>query len=158
MHLHFFRKYRVTFRLGKCEFLKDRAEYVSHDITSKGKFPSQSKFDMINDCKLPYIGYFLLSFLGFINFYHRSTPCIELRLKPFRRLCRTYYLKSIPTMAWTPDFIKLFEELKVGITSSPVLSRLDYQNINFLKTNCSTYGMVWNIMHPDNDIEYATST
>ena len=149
MHLHFFRKYRVTFRLGKCEFLKDRAEYVSHDITSKGKFPSQSKFDMINDCKLPYIGYFLLSFLGFINFYHRSTPCIELRLKPFRRLCRTYYLKSIPTMAWTPDFIKLFEELKVGINSSPILSRFDSQKPTLLKTYWSAEGMGWIPMQLD---------
>jgi len=48
-----FQKYRVSFRLDKCDFLKDRVEYVGHDLTPKGNCPAQSKFDMIRDWKLP---------------------------------------------------------------------------------------------------------
>ncbi len=44
-----FQKYRVSFRLDKCEFLKDRVEYVSHDILQDGNAPAASKFDMINN-------------------------------------------------------------------------------------------------------------
>ena len=36
-------------------------------------------------------------------------------------------------MAWTPDLISLFEELKVTITSSPVLARFDPLRPPFLK-------------------------
>ena len=44
-----FMKYRVTFQLKKCEFLTNRIEYVSHDITPNGNCPAQSKFDLITD-------------------------------------------------------------------------------------------------------------
>ena len=66
-----FRKYRVSFRLKKCDFLKDRVEYVGHDITNEGNCPAQSKFNLINDWQLPSTGQTLLSFIGLINFYHR---------------------------------------------------------------------------------------
>ena len=36
-----FRKYRVSFRLDKCEFLKDRVEYVWHNLTARGNCPAQ---------------------------------------------------------------------------------------------------------------------
>ena len=153
-----FRKYRVSFRLDKCEFLKDRTKYVGYDITSKGNCPAQSKFDTINDWKLPDTGQSLFYFIVLINFCHRFVPYLELKLKPLRCLCRTYYQESIPTMTWTPSLIKLFEDMKVGITSSPVLSRFDYQKPTFLNTNWISEGMGWILMQPDNDIEYITAT
>ena len=48
-----FRKYRVSFRLDKCDFLKPRVEYVGHDVTNDGNCPTSSKFSMINDWKIP---------------------------------------------------------------------------------------------------------
>jgi len=44
-----FQKYRVSFRLDKCDFLKDRVEYVGHDLTPTGNCPAKSKFNMIDD-------------------------------------------------------------------------------------------------------------
>ena len=48
-----FQKYRVSFRLDKCDFLKERVEFVGHDLTSGGNCPAKSKFDMINDWEMP---------------------------------------------------------------------------------------------------------
>ena len=48
-----FRKYRVSFWLDKCEFLKPRVEYVGHDILCQGNYPAQSKFNLINDWPVP---------------------------------------------------------------------------------------------------------
>jgi hypothetical protein len=42
-----FLKYRISFRLDKCEFFVDIFEYVGHDITSDGNSPAQSKYDTI---------------------------------------------------------------------------------------------------------------
>ena len=48
-----FLKYRVSFRLDKCEFLKERVEYVGHDLTPNGNCPAASKFDLITDWVIP---------------------------------------------------------------------------------------------------------
>ena len=57
MYLEFiyvvFRKYRVSFRHDKCDFLKPRVEYVGPDDTNDGNYPTSSKFSMINDWKIP---------------------------------------------------------------------------------------------------------
>ena len=69
-----FQKYRVSFRLDKCEFLNPRIEYVGHDILTHGNCPAQSKFDLINDWPIPTNGQALFSFIGLVNFYHRYVP------------------------------------------------------------------------------------
>ena len=42
-----FTKYRLFFKLIKCEFFKPRVEFVGHDLTTYGNFPVASKFDLI---------------------------------------------------------------------------------------------------------------
>ena len=59
-----FLKYRVSFRLDKCEFLKPRVEYVGHDILTNGNIPASSKFDLINYWPLPSSGQSLLHWIG----------------------------------------------------------------------------------------------
>ena len=146
-----FQKYRVSFRLDKCEFLKDRAEYVGHDITPSGNCPAASKFDMIQDWTLPTNSRSLMSFIGLINFYHQYSPFFEIRLRSLRSLYRQYRGNSIPLMAWSPELIELFHELKVCITSSPVLRRYDPTEPVFLKTDWSAEGMGWILMQPASD-------
>ena len=93
-----FQKYRVSFRIDKCEFLKERVKYVGIDIMKEGNTPAQSKFNMINDWKLPTSGQSLFSFIGLINFYHRYAPYFEIKLKPLRKLCKQFYRKELPMM------------------------------------------------------------
>jgi len=96
---------------------------------------------MIDDWKLPKSGLALFSFIGLINFYHRYAPYFKMRLNPLRQLCKKNYRKEIPQLGWTLDLISLFEELKVGVTSSPVLARFDADKTTFLKTDWSAEGM-----------------
>ena len=44
-------------------------------------------------------------------------------------------------MAWTPELATLFQELKVGVTNFPILTRFDPDKPTFLKTDWSTEGM-----------------
>ena len=153
-----FRKYRVSFRLDKCDFLKERVEYVGHDLTARGNCPAQSKFDLINDWPLPRTGQALHSFIGLLNFYHHYKPQLELRMKPLRELYKRFYRSDIPIMGWTPKLIQLFEDLKIGITSSPVLSRFDPSKPTILKTDWCARGMSWILMQPaDDDLSIAAT-
>lgn len=148
-----FQKYRCSFQLKKCEFFKDRVEYVGHDILSDGNCPAQSKFDMINNWPLPSTGSQLHSFIGLINFYHKYHPCIEIILKPLRLLERKFRRQTIPSTEWTPQLTSLFEEIKLIITSSPMLARFDPSKPCFLKTDWSALGMGWILMQPDDSPE-----
>ena len=44
-----FQKYRVSFRLDKCDFLKDQVKFVGRDLLADGNCPVTSKFNMVND-------------------------------------------------------------------------------------------------------------
>ncbi len=148
-----FQKYRCSFQLKKCEFLKPRVEYVGHDITSEGNCPAASKFDLISKWPLPKQGQSLHSFIGLVNFYHKYHPYMEVTLKPLRLLESQYRRKEIPLMAWSPHLIALFEEVKVILTSSPILARFDKDKPCFLKTDWSALGMAYILMQPDDSEE-----
>ena len=66
---------------------------------------------------------------------------MKIRLKPLRKLLKQYYWKTIRTIAWTPDLVSLFEELKVTITSSPGLARFDPLKPTFLKIDWIAEGI-----------------
>ena len=94
-----FQKYRVSLILYKCEFLKPQIKYVSYDILKNSNFPAKPKFNMISDWVLPTIGQSLLPCIGLVKYYHRYATCMEIRMKPLRKLCKTYYRKPIPASA-----------------------------------------------------------
>lgn len=76
-----FQKYRVSFRLDECDFLKKRVKFVGHDLTADGNCYVASKFDMIRDWVLHATGQNLHSFIGLVIFYHRYAPYPETQIK-----------------------------------------------------------------------------
>jgi len=61
-------------------------------------------------------------------------------------------------MAWIPESIEIFENMKVSILSSPLLARYDPEKLTFIKTDWSAEGMGYILMQPvDNTISTATS-
>ena len=61
-------------------------------------------------------------------------------------------------MAWSPALIELFDDIKVCITSSPVLARYDPSKPTFLETDWSAEDMGWIIMQPVCDAESIAAT
>ena len=61
-------------------------------------------------------------------------------------------------MAWTTALINFFEDIKVCITSPPVLAGYDPSKSTFLKTDRSAEGMGWILMKPDDDKEFIAAT
>ena len=121
-----FQKYRVVFRLDKCDFLKDIIEYVGHDIIAQVNCPAQSKFDLIKNWELPKNGQAIFSFIGLVKFYHRCAPYFDIRI---------FYRKPIAIMAWTPEIVTLLHELKVGVAYYPFLTIFDPDKPTLLKTD-----------------------
>ena len=143
-----FHKYRVSFRQYKCHFLIGRVEYVVRDLLADGNCPAKSKFKIIDNLKLP-PGGSLYSFVGLVSFYHRYATYLEMRLKQLQLLIKTYFRTTIPMMVWTLDLIKLFEDIKICVTSSPVLARYVPIKPAFLKDilECRGDGLDYDAIH-----------
>ena len=94
-----FQKYWVSFILDKYECLKSRVEYVGHDILHTGNPPAQFRSSLLTDWPLPTLGQSLFSFIDLVNFYHRYTPYMKMRLKPLRSLVKLFYREPIPSTA-----------------------------------------------------------
>ena len=103
----------------------DRVEYVGHDLLANGNCPAQSTVNMITDWETPTTGSIIHSFVGLGLFYNRYAPYLEMRIKPLRRLIKLYFRTDILIMAWTPELLELFTDIKGCIISSPILARYD---------------------------------
>ena len=86
-----FTTFRISFKLSKCNFLKDRVEYVGHDLTADGNCLAVFKFSLLQDWPSPPHGILLLSFIGLRCFYNKYFPWLKTNIKPLRRLQREYY-------------------------------------------------------------------
>jgi hypothetical protein len=151
-------KYRLSLKLSKCDFLKERVERVGHDLTSIGNCPSKSKFDMITDWPLPATKQALHSLIQLCNFCDKHCPWLEIKLKPLRQLIKLHHRKPIPPECWMPASRLLFDEVKRGVTSSPCLARYDCNKPTFLKTDWSANGFGAILMQPDDNLASVAAT
>ena len=77
-----FTKFRLSFKLSKCDFLKERVEYVEYGLTANGNCPAKSKFSLIQDWPLLPHGISLLSFIDLCCFYNKYYQRFETNIKP----------------------------------------------------------------------------
>ena len=134
-----FTKYRLSFKLSKWDFFKDRMECVGHDLTSNRNYSAKSKFSLIQDWSLPPHEITLLSFIGLYYVYHKYCPWFKTNIKPLRKLQRAYHRKDIPIMGWTFPLINFFCDCKTHLVTSPLLLRFDNRCGYFFSTQHCIY-------------------
>ena len=144
-----FTKYRLSFKLTKCNFFKPRVKFVGHDLTTYGNYPAASKFDLIKHWPLPPHAISLLSFIELCSVYIRYCLWFETNVKPLRKLQRECQCQPIPILAWNPTLIPLFHDCKTHLITSPLLLRYDSTKLTFLKTDWYAGGMGYILMQID---------
>ena len=128
-------KYHISLKIKKCNFFSDWFEYMGRDITTTGNATAQSKYDLVKNWERPATGDMLHSFASFCNFYSWFVPMFQIQCKSLRDLYLRCGKGRIPDMAWTPQILAIFENLKSAITSSPLLVQYDSTKPIFLKTD-----------------------
>ena len=73
-------KYRVSFKLSKCEFFYNFFEYVGHVIIVGGNTIDQSKYDLINYWSTPTMGDGMYSFVSLFKYYNKFYPMFQFRV------------------------------------------------------------------------------
>ena len=120
----------------KCAFLKSEVRYLGHVVSREGISTDPAKIDKVADWPIPTCTKEVQQFLGFANYYRRFIREFSQIAKPLHRLTeRNFKFK------WTPECQQSFEELKVKLTTTPILAYPDYNKPFLLDTDASDVGI-----------------
>ena len=100
----------------KCEFYKDKLNYLGFTILKDYVAMDDSKVNAIRDWPIPRTVRDIQSFLGTGNFYRRFIENFSLIARPLHNL-----IKKDEKWNWTKECQDAFERLKRIFTSHPVL-------------------------------------
>ncbi|KAG7304583.1 hypothetical protein JYU34_011548 [Plutella xylostella] len=136
----------LTIKFSKCEFLKDEVCYLGYRINKHGLYTDTSKVNAITKMPIPENVSQLRALLGFINYYARFIPNLSTILHPLHAL-----LKKGVKWEWSDSCNAAFEEIKVRLTSDPVLAHYSPELPLVLAVDSSAYGLgaVLAQRHPD---------
>ena len=110
------RKHKLYAKPEKCEFYKERVEYLGYILTPEGLFMDSAKVKVIQDWPEPRRVKDIQSFLGFANFYRRFIFNFSDIVIPLTRLTRKQ-----TTFAFGEKERVSFERLKTAFSSAPIL-------------------------------------
>ena len=132
----------------KCEFYKDKLNYLGFMISKDHIAMEDSKVDAIKNWPIPHTVHDIWSFLGTRNFYRRFIENFSLIARPLHNLT-----KKDEKWNWTKECQHAFEWLKNIFTSHPILIYPNPMQPYRLVTNASliAHGAVLLQEGPDND-------
>jgi len=104
----------------KCSFMVDKVEFLGHVISRKGIHTSSKTVHAIQAIQQPESVTELKSFLGLINFYCKFVPSLGEICSPLYHLT-----KSDVQWGWSKQCQKAFDQVKLKLTTSPVLAHFN---------------------------------
>ena len=118
--LQCFRNAGLYTNAKKCEFHKERMEFLGVDVSKDGFEMERVKVEMVRDWKPPRNVRAVREFVGFCNFYWRF-------IKSFSEIARPLHdlTKKGQTWQWTMNEQHAFDTLKEMICALPVLIHAD---------------------------------
>lgn len=125
----------LRLKLAKCEFMKERVEYLGHIITRNGLHPSPKNVEAVLLAPRPQDVKSLQSYLGLINFYRKFIPRLSAVLHPLNRLL----VPDVP-WTWTSSQEEAFSQSKSLLASAETLAHFDPKK-TVLVTDASPYGL-----------------
>jgi len=130
--LELMRENQLYGKQTKCEFLKNKIEFLGHIISNMGIQTDSNKIEVIMNWPNPKNVSELRSFLGIANYYHRF-------IKNFAEIAASLneLLKKDVEFKWETNHQEAFEKLKECLTSSPVLAIPDSDMEFSLHTDAS---------------------
>ena len=119
-------------RLHKCEFLKDKVDYLGFEVSKEGIHASPDKVKAVLDWPRPQSVHDIRSFLGLASYYKKFIKGFSQLAKPLTDLTRE-------KVAWRWDDAEAnsFTPLKVAMATAPVLRLPDFERQFVVTTDAS---------------------
>ena len=126
------RQAKLYGRLHKCEFLKDKVDYLGFEVSAKGVNASPEKVKAILDWPRPQTVHDIRSFLGLASYYRKFIRGFSQIAKPLTDLTREKV-----TWCWGDAQGDSFTALKVAMATAPVLRLPDFERQFVVTTDAS---------------------
>ena len=126
----------------KCEFLKEKIEYLGHSVSSKGVWPSRDNLKAIAKYPEPMMYTAIKGFFGLMGHYRHFIKDFAKNADPLHEYARGDTAKKKKECVVLNEAArKAFYKLKKAVMSAPVLAYPDPNKEYLLKTNASKLGL-----------------
>lgn len=146
-------KVGFKFNKEKCKFQLKEIKFIGHIFNENGVQPDREKVDAILDMPIPKNVSELQRFLGMINYLGPFIQNMSSKNKRLRELLQ----KNIQ-WHWDKIHNDEFENLKLEITKSPVLTYFDPNKTLILTVDASKFAVGAAILHDGQPIAYASAS
>ncbi|KAJ3642004.1 hypothetical protein Zmor_028469 [Zophobas morio] len=127
------RKHNITLRLSKCSFFCTKIDYLGREISAEGIRPGQAKIAAISKMVPPETVKQVRQFVGLAGYFRKFIRNFAKVVEPLTRLTR----KDV-RWCWENEQQDAFEQVKVLLTSRPVLAIFDPSLPTELHTDASS--------------------
>jgi hypothetical protein len=145
------REHQLYAKFSKCTFWLEEIQFLGHVLSAKGIAVDPSKVKDILEWKPPTTVHQVQSFLGLAGYYRRFIPDFSKLVKPITSL-----LKNDTKFNWSSRCNEAFEQLKVLLTTAPVLAQPDIEKPFDVYCDASGSGLGCVLLQEDRVIAYAS--
>jgi hypothetical protein len=145
------REHQLYAKFSKCAFWLGEIQFLGHVLSAKRIVVNPSKVKDILELKPPTTVHQVWSFLGLAGYYRRFIPDFSKIVKPITGL-----LKNDTKFYWSSKCDEAFEQLKVLLTTAPVLAQPDIENPFDVYCGASGSGLGCVLMQKGRVITYAS--
>lgn len=114
-------KYGVTLNIDKCEFRREKINFLGYEVSGEGIKPTQERIQAISNYPKPKTIIELRRFLGMLNFYRDCLPHqAEIQTELNKYLHNRKKNDKTP-IDWTPEAESAFEKCRQSILEATIL-------------------------------------
>jgi hypothetical protein len=145
------REHQMYAKFSKCAFWLEEIQFLGHVLSAKGIVVDPNKVKDILEWNSPTTVHQVRSFLELAGYYRRFIPNFSKIVKPITGL-----LKNDTKFDWSSKCNEAFEQLKVLLTTAPVLAQPDIEKPFDVYCDASGSGLGCVLMKVGRVIAYAS--
>ena len=144
--LHILYEENLKLKFAKCNFLRQRLNFLGHVVTPQGIQPQEDKVLAIRNSPRPLDKTMVKSFLGLASYYRKFITGFAALAKPLHQV------STKEKFEWQEEQEKAWNSLKKAVTSDSLLAHPNFEKRFILTTDASNnhYGCVLSQMDEKN--------